>query len=189
MNWELFLTVFSLIFIAELPDKTAMAVLLLATRRHPTPVWIGASIGFAVQSAIAVAFGRVLSRLPAQWVHWGAGLLFIGFGISMWFKKEESDEAMLVPGSRAAFHKTVWAAFTLIFLMEWGDLTQLATATLAARHHAPITIFVSATVALSCVSALAAYAGHKAKLLINPRLAQRAGAVAFALVGVFLLLR
>jgi len=51
------LTVFVVIFLIELPDKTALAALLLATRHRPIPVFVGAAAAFLVQSLVAVITG------------------------------------------------------------------------------------------------------------------------------------
>src|SRR5256885_9566723 len=70
-------TVFTVIFLLELPDKTALAALLLATRHRPLPVFIGAAAAFVIQSAVAVLAGSLLSLLPREPIRIGAGLLFL----------------------------------------------------------------------------------------------------------------
>ena len=70
----LFATVYGVIFFAELPDKTALAALVLATRHRPLPVFLGASLAFTLQSIIAVAAGSLLAQLPSGAVHFGSGL-------------------------------------------------------------------------------------------------------------------
>src|ERR1700677_1616548 len=80
----LFAAVFGVVFVAELPDKTAFAAVLLAARRRPLAVFLGAAGAFVVQSFVAVAFGGVLSLLSPRVVRAGAGLLFLGFAWSMW---------------------------------------------------------------------------------------------------------
>lgn len=97
----LFTTVFGVIFLAELPDKTALAALVLATRHCPLPVFLGASLALTLQSVIAVGAGSLLSRLPTRVVHLGSGLLFIGCALLMWFRKHEDEEMeMKKAGSR-----------------------------------------------------------------------------------------
>ena len=86
------LSVYGLIFIAELPDKTALAALVLATRHRPLPVFVGAAVALAIQSLVAVAAGQLIALLPARIVHVVAGIVFIGSGIVMWFQHEEPDE-------------------------------------------------------------------------------------------------
>src|SRR5580698_4613518 len=90
---ELFATVFGVIFIAELPDKTALAALVLATRHKPLPVFLGAALALTVQSVVAVAAGGILSLLPARPVHVGAGILFLVSAVVMWRRTGDDDGA------------------------------------------------------------------------------------------------
>ena len=186
----LFASVFVLIFLAELPDKTALATVLLAARRKPLAVFVGAAAAFVVQSLVAVAFGGALSLLPPRYVRIGAGLMFLGFAWAMWTRKPvEDDAADDEDAGGAGFMSAAAASFAVIFIAEWGDLTQLATAALAAKHGRPLTVFLAATAALWCVTALAVLAGHHLKNRFDPRRLERAAAVLFALVGFYFLLK
>jgi Ca2+/H+ antiporter, TMEM165/GDT1 family len=77
----------------------------------------------------------------------------------------------------------------VIFVAEWGDLTQLATAALAAKYRSPLTIFMAATLALWAVSAIAITIGRRAKRIVDEHVLQRIAAIVFGLVGTFLLVR
>jgi putative Ca2+/H+ antiporter (TMEM165/GDT1 family) len=191
MELNLFVSTFALIFLAELPDKTAFAALLLATCHHPFAVFIGAAAAFVIQSLIAVAFGSLFSLLPPQIIHISAGILFLAFAVMMWRKDESEDETIKCDETekKVRFSKSVSSTFMTIFIAEWGDLTQLATGTLAAKYDAPITIFTSATLALWAVTGIAVIIGYKAKHLIPAKLLQRVAATAFAVVGIGLLLK
>src|SRR3989440_8988799 len=70
-------TVFTVIFLLELPDKTALAALLLATRHRPLPIFLGAAAAFVIQSAVAVLAGSLIGLLPREPIRIGAGLLFL----------------------------------------------------------------------------------------------------------------
>ena len=60
-----FLVAFGTVFLAELPDKTMVASLVLTTRFHrPLAVWVGVSAAFALHVALAVTIGSLLRRLP-----------------------------------------------------------------------------------------------------------------------------
>ena len=61
---------------SELPDKTFIATMVLATRFRPVLVWIGVAAAFAVQTTIAVAAGQLLSLLPELPVKLGTAVLF-----------------------------------------------------------------------------------------------------------------
>jgi putative Ca2+/H+ antiporter (TMEM165/GDT1 family) len=184
----LFASVFGLVFLAELPDKTACATCLLAASRRPVPVFLGVAGAFVVQSAVAVSCGGVLTLLSAHAVRIGTGLFFLAAAVWMWVRRK--DEALVAAdGGQAGFGRVVWTSFTVIFIAEWGDLTQLATAALVAQHGRPLTVFFAATSALWAVSALAVFIGHKAQDHLHPRHLQKGAAVVFALVGLFCLLK
>src|ERR1700685_4523829 len=88
-TFDLAVTVFGVIFVAELPDKTALTALVLATKYKAAPVFLGTALALAVQSAIAVVAGSLLSLLPARAVHIGAGAVFLVSAIVMWVREEE----------------------------------------------------------------------------------------------------
>jgi putative Ca2+/H+ antiporter (TMEM165/GDT1 family) len=189
-GYQLFLSVFGVIFVAELPDKTALASLVLATRHRAAPVFLGAALALTVQSLIAVAAGRLFALLPVNVVHVGAGILFLVSAFFMWRRKDE-DEIDAKDGDhpkQIGFFKALWLTFGVVFIAEWGDLTQIATAGFAARYRAPVTVFCAATLALWAVAALAVVVGNRAGKLLDPHLTQKIAAVLFAGVGVALLL-
>ena len=198
MSWVLFLSVFSLIFIAELPDKTAFATLMLATRSKPLPVFTGVAIAFVVQSGVAITFGGLISFLPEKWVHLAAGVMFFVFAWHTWFHRDEEeeeekheadsiDEEKLEQQNfteRNIFITTFVKSFTVIFIAEWGDITQLATATLAAKyHHELLTVFLAATLALWAVTALAVVLGHRLKHVVHIDILKNISTLAFIVIG------
>ena len=179
-------SVFGVIFVAELPDKTALAALVLASRHKPAPVWMGASLALTVQSLVAVAAGSLFALLPARAVHIGSGIVFLVSAVFMWRRHEETDVAKDRDGA-LGFWKTLATTFGIVFIAEWGDLTQIGTAALAARYRAPVTVFAGATAALWTVAGIAVFVGHRAGKLLDPNRSKRIAAVLFALVGIALL--
>jgi putative Ca2+/H+ antiporter (TMEM165/GDT1 family) len=188
VQWQLFGSTFALIFISELPDKTAFATLLLASQGNPLAVFLGAAGAFVVQSLVAVTFGRLFSALPERVVHIGAGVVFLVLAILMWRKDTSAEEVRVAP-KKKGFFQSAASAFIVIFIAEWGDLTQLATATLAAKYAAPLTIFVSATLALWVVTGLGVVAGHFARRNIQPKHMQVLASITLAIVGIVLLIQ
>jgi len=178
------LSVFGVVFVAELPDKTALAALVMATRHRPIPVFLGAALALTIQSAVAVAAGQIVSYLPSRVVHLISGGVFLVSAVVMWLRK--GDEQVRDKDREARFWRVAWLVFGVVFVAEWGDLTQLATAALAAHYAAPLTVFVGATLALWSVVAIAAVVGHRAGKLLSPRVTQRVAAILFALVGLAL---
>jgi Ca2+/H+ antiporter, TMEM165/GDT1 family len=186
---RLFATVFGVIFVAELPDKTALAALLLATRYKPLPVFIGAALALTVQTVVAVAAGGMLSLLPARPVHIGAGVVLLVSAIIMWRRKSpDPTEVGKVKAEKRkpTFLRALVSTFSLIFIAEWGDLTQLGTAALAARYKSPLTVFCAAALALWAVAALAVLVGNRAGALMNPEVTKRIAAVVFLVIGIAL---
>ncbi|HVV48203.1 MAG TPA: TMEM165/GDT1 family protein [Polyangia bacterium] len=183
---KLFASIFAVIFVAELPDKTALASLVLATRHRALPVLLGAAAALAIQSLVAVIAGSLLSLLPARAVHVGSGVLFLISAIVMW-RKHEDESAPGKDEGQAGFAKAFSMSFMVVFVAEWGDLTQIATAGFAARYRQPVLVFAAATAALWAVASIAVVAGNRAGHLLKPKLTQRIAAVLFALVGVALI--
>jgi Ca2+/H+ antiporter, TMEM165/GDT1 family len=186
-GWPLFFSVFGIVFVAELPDKTALAALVLATRHRPFPVLLGAATALTIQSVVAVTAGQLVSLLPRRPVHVLAGGLFVVSAVLMWRRREDSEEGVKDRGGQAGFWRSAWLVFVVVFIAEWGDLTQLATAALAARYQAPYVVFGGSTLALWSVATLAVFVGHRAGKLLDAQLTKRIAAVLFAVVGVALL--
>ena len=187
-DWHIFLTCFGIIFVAELPDKTAVAAVVLATRNKAMPVFLGTALALTVQSVVAIAAGKLLSMLPARPVHIGAGLLFLVSAIFMWRRKDEDEDGDgKEPKAAPTFWRTLISSFGVVFIAEWGDLTQLGTAALAARYARPIPVFVGATLALWAVAAIAVFIGNRAGKLLKPNVTKKVASVAFALLGIALI--
>jgi putative Ca2+/H+ antiporter (TMEM165/GDT1 family) len=154
--------VFPVIFVGELPDKTMFASLVLSSRGRPVSVWVGTAVAFVVHVVIAVSIGTALFRLlPHRAVDAVVAALF-GVGAVLAFavsEETEEREADAIVASATARRVGV-TAFVVIFLAEWGDLTQVLTANLSARYRSPVSVGVGATLALWAVAALAVVGGR-----------------------------
>lgn len=165
---------FAIIFPAELPDKSFIATLVLATRYRHRWVWLGASVAFGVQMVIAVAAGQVLSLLPrllvlgATFVLFAIGAVILVRGGLRAREDEAQEEAEEAEQIEAMASKTARGSggvrafattFAVIFTAEWGDLTQLVTAGQAARTQAPLAVFIGSWAALIAVAGLGVLVG------------------------------
>lgn len=168
MSITVALTVFVLIFPAELPDKTMVATLVLATRFPPLPVWVGVAVGFAVQSAVAVAAGGLVSLLPDTVVHGIAAALF-AIGAVVLLREKDSDikdeeheiaEEIADEPPQPSFRRVALTSFGVLFAAEWGDLSQILTANFAAKYADPLAVFVGAWTALAIVAAIGVLGGR-----------------------------
>lgn len=183
---EMFFTVFGIIFVAELPDKTALAALVLATRHNPMPVFLGSALALSIQSVVAILLGSLIAKLPNEYVHLGAGALFIICAGVMWFRKED-DEEDVKDDPNAGFWKSLWTVFVVVFIAEWGDLTQIGTATLQAKYNSWLIVGGASILALWCVAGLAVFVGNKAGKLLKPEVTQKVAAILFAIVGILMI--
>ncbi len=179
-------SVFVLVALAELPDKTMIATLIMGSRYRPLLVWLGASAAFAVHAAIAVAAGQLLHLLPERWVHavttvlFGAGAGYLLF-VPEHREEERGVEEAVVPRN---WTRVAATAFTVIFVGEFGDLTQILIANLAARNHAPIAVFVGAFAALSAVAAVGAFTGAALLRIIPFGVVRKVGGAVLAILTV-----
>ena len=176
--------------VAELPDKTALATLMLATRLPPRQVVLGAWLAFLIQTLVAVLAGSLLQLLPELPVRIAAGLGFLAFAVLAFRRRVEEEieeERQDVQAGRGRRSPPWLASFLVIFAAEWGDLTQLATAGLVAQTGRPVEVGVGALAALWLVTLMAATAGTQMVRLLSPTLLNRLSAVLFAAIGVFII--
>ncbi|MER8038128.1 TMEM165/GDT1 family protein [Streptomyces hydrogenans] len=172
-------TAFGLIFLAELPDKTMFASLAMGTRMRPLYVWFGTSAAFAVHVAIAVGAGSLLGLLPGWIVKLVSALMF-GFGAFILLRAGGDDEEDDAGGKTVTgFWPVFSTAFMAVFISEWGDLTQITTANLAATNGTASTA-VGSFLALTSVSALALVAGRFIAKRVPLKTVQRVGGVCMA---------
>lgn len=161
---------FVLTFLGELPDKSLFASLVLGTRYRPGYVWAGAAAAFTVQAGIAVTAGRLLALLPQHLVDGVVATLFLagaGYLLLTSFRQPQPEDldAARQGGPPASFARVAGTSFAVVFLAEWGDITQLTAANLAARYD-PLSVFVGATLGLWAVAAIVVYAGAKSLKVI-----------------------
>ena len=166
-------TTFLLILPAELPDKTFIATLVLATRFRHVWVWLGVAAAFLVQALIAVTAGGLLALLPQRIVLGATAVLFAAGAFIMIkgglasraaeqaAEAEEADEIAERADERAVTTpwRTFAVSFVILFTAEWGDLSQVLTAGLAARTGSPVSVFLGSWAALLVVSGAAVLVG------------------------------
>ena len=169
MDLAVALTALVLIVPVELPDKTFVATLVLATRYRPLAVWVGVGLAFLVQTVVAVTAGGLIAQLPRRPVEVVAAVLVAIGGVVLLRGAARADEEEVETeeefagkvrnGTRTGL-RAVAASFLVLFVAEWGDLSQLLTAGLVVRTKDPVSVFVGAWLGLLLVSALGAVIGR-----------------------------
>lgn len=219
MNLTLLAAVFGIIFVAELPDKTALASLMLGTRYRPGVVFIGVAAAFALHVIIAVAAGSALSLAPRRIVEAVVATLFLAGAALMLRRSRDQHDDQQAPASsppapapdagptdgapglhgamavltrarsqraarRIGFWKVAATSFGVLFVAEFGDLTQIATANLVARYHDPLTVGIGAVLGLWAVGGLAILGGRQLLRWVSLTWITRAAALIMAALGV-----
>ncbi len=197
MDWSALFSAFGVVFIAELGDKTQLAVLTQTCKyRRPLPVFLGGSLALTLVTALGAAGGEVLTRLiPPTTLQLVAAVAFVVMGLLMAAEATRSEGALLggetcevSEDPREHGASWSWRAFTstltLLFVAELGDKTQLAVLSLASgRATAELAIFIGGSLALTAVTALGVIGGRGLCCLIPERLLLWLSAAIFVAMG------
>jgi putative Ca2+/H+ antiporter (TMEM165/GDT1 family) len=186
MEPSIILSSFLLLFLAELGDKTQLMAMTLAHRYRVGPVIAGIFLAFGLLNLLAVLVGEGLARaVPRELVLIAAGALFLGFAYRSWHDGEDEDANL----GRAVPRRAFLTSFTLIFVAELGDKTQLAMIALAAKLQAIWSVFLGGTLALWTVSLLGVLLGSTLLRRIPKLWVHRAAAVLFLIFGLLALVQ
>lgn len=180
--------IFASIFLAELPDKTSLATISLATKHNFWRIWLGASLALASQTLLAILAGRLLANLPKAPLHLLEAILFMGFALWMW--KESQEPEPLPPVANAPIGRfVVGRAFIVVFMAEFLDLTQFATITWASRFPDSLwTIGTVAVLALVLANGVSALVGRGISRWVPAQRLSQVASLLFLTIGVWTLL-
>jgi Ca2+/H+ antiporter, TMEM165/GDT1 family len=138
---------FTLVFLAELGDKTQLIALAFATRYPLVSVLTGVLIGTALVTALSVALGGTVGEfLPQEWLKIATGIILIVFAILI-VREGEEEEEDVPTGVTARFGPVAGVAFTFV-IAEMGDKTMIATMALAAQTRMYLMVWAGATVGM-----------------------------------------
>jgi putative Ca2+/H+ antiporter (TMEM165/GDT1 family) len=192
MNVGTFVGIMALMFVLELPDKTFLATVIMATRARPLMVVTGASLALTVQMGLAVGAGSLLTLFPAHWKDLIVGVLFLAGAAYLLFVTESAEEEKGRREAAIEMAATRWkeitTAFIVVFIGEFGDLTQIQAANLEAKLHQPLEVFLASSIALIAVSFLAAYSGRALQKRISLKHIRLFGGLVFAGLGLWTLI-
>lgn len=166
--------------LAEMGDKTQLSVILLSSRTKEYPQLLaGVMLAFLITDGMAIFLGSWATEIvPIYLVKLISGSIFILFGISALRteQKEEEEERQLPSGN------ALISGFSLIFLSEWGDKTQIASA-LFATEYDPIPVLIGVMAALFALSAMAIYMGRMISARVKREVISRAAGILFMTIG------
>ena len=165
--------------LAELGDKSQLSILLLSskTTRH-SHLLLGVILAFLVVDGVAVLVGSwITSIVPINLVKMVSGVLFVIFGV-LTLRADDTKE-----DSRLRFNSPFVSGFAFIFMTEWGDKTQIASALFAAKYD-PLMVLAGTMTALTLLSTAAVYLGRIVSTRINRKALTKIAGIAFVLIGV-----
>lgn len=162
---------------------------MLGSRYRPSWVFAGVAAAFAVHVGLAIAAGSLLTLLPHRPLEIVVAVLFAMGAVLLLRGRRDGGggEQVEVRGKKPGFWRIAWTSFAVILVAEFGDLTQIAAATLAARYHDPLSVGIGAVLALWAVAALA-IAGGRGLLKVIPLtwITRIAAAIMLVLAGISL---
>jgi putative Ca2+/H+ antiporter (TMEM165/GDT1 family) len=182
-------TTLAVVLPAELPDKSALASLMLGSRYRPAYVFAGVVVAFAAHVALALVAGGLLALLPHRVLSTIVAVLF-GVGAILLVKGRSEEDAVdkATAGTPPTFVRVAATSFLVVFVGEFGDLTQIVIVNLAARYHAPLAVGIGSLVALCAVGGLAIAGGRGLLRVVPIRLVTLAGAAVMAVLAVISLI-
>ena len=179
---QAFLVAFGVVFLAELPDKTMFATIVLSTRyRRPLAVVIGVTLAMIVHSILAVAVGEALRHLPRAPTQLGVAVLFMVGGVLVLRGGDDDDDVRAAPVHSA--WGVIGRSALIIGIAEFGDFTQLATVGIVADRGYPVAVAAGSIAAHAVVAILAVLSGRWLERRLPVRTVQRSAGVLFIVFG------
>ena len=179
---QAFLVAFGVVFLAELPDKTMFATIVLSTRyRRPLAVVIGVTLAMVFHSVLAVAVGEALRQLPRAPTQLGVAALFMVGGVLLLRGGDDDDDVRAAPVHSA--WGVIGRSALIIGVAEFGDFTQLATIGIVADRGYPVAVAGGSIAAHAVVAVLAVLSGRWLERRLPVRTVQRSAGVLFIVFG------
>lgn len=165
--------------LAEMGDKTQLSILLLSSRtREYVQLLAGVMLAFLLADGFAILVGSwVTNVIPVHLVKLLSGAVFVFFGI-MILRGDRNEEEDRNLSPKNAFI----SGFSVIFLSEWGDKTQIASALFATEYN-PWMVFVGVMAALLILSIMAVYLGRFLAGKIDRRIITKVAGAVFLVIG------
>jgi putative Ca2+/H+ antiporter (TMEM165/GDT1 family) len=180
--------VFCTVLVAELPDNSGLASLVLGTRYRAGGVFAGAAAAFAVHVVLAVTCGSLLGLLPHRIVQIAVTVVFLaGAVLVLRGDNDDDEEEVRLKAAAAGFWAVAVTSFGVILLAELGDLSDIVIANLAARYHDPVPVGIGSVLALWSVVALAIVGGRRLQRVLPLRWIARLAALAMVVMAAFTL--
>ncbi len=175
---EDFIIPFATIILAELGDKTQIAILCLATQtRKHLLLLFGVLLAFFITDGIAVILGNFVANvIPEKYIKLAGGIIFIIFGVITLLNRDEEEK-------KCELKNPFLTGFGAIFVSEFGDKTQISAGLFATKYN-PFLVLASVLCALSILSLMAIFIGRFLTECINRRIISYTAGAIFMVIGI-----
>ena len=181
--------VFGTVFVAELPDNSGLASLVLGTRYRAGGVIAGAFAAFAVHVALAVTCASLIALLPHRIVQIAVAVVFLAGAVVLLRvdDDDDDDDEIRLKADATGFWAVAATSFGVILLAELGDLSDIVIANLAARYHNPVAVGIGSVLALWAVVVVAIVGGRGLQRILPLRWITRLAALLMVIMAGFTL--
>jgi len=207
--WKGFTSGVAMILATEIGDKTFFIAAVLSMRQQRSAVFCGAVLSLYVMTVLSSLMGLVLPKfVPVSYTHILGGFLFLYFGVKLLFdangmdrnqvsdeleeveeellhpkKDEESQQIVSTNSMRKGFSQIAIQSFTLTFLAEWGDRSQIATIALSAAKN-PYGVTLGGCVGHTICTGVAVLGGRMLAARISEKTVSIGGGIIFLIFGI-----
>jgi putative Ca2+/H+ antiporter (TMEM165/GDT1 family) len=139
---------------------------------------------FTIHVVLAIVAGSLLGLLPHRTLQVIVAVLF-ALGAVLLLRGRHEEEEVSEPAPEPTFWRVAGTGFMVVLVAEFGDLTQIVTANLAAHYRSPIAVGVGALAGLLAVAALAITGGRALLRVLPITWITRAAALAMLVLSGF----
>jgi Ca2+/H+ antiporter, TMEM165/GDT1 family len=204
MNLNLLVLSFVTIFLAELADRSNIAIFALSgSSKYPRAVYLGAASALLAANLLgALIGGKLATLLPIHLVKIIAILGFAYLAIRLlWLEKrssrnQENSNSESVNRNSPSYRKFIYdphdrwsifgSTFLTIFLTSLGDGEQIATLLLSAQSQSPVIVFIGAALAVVATSLIAVLLGQGVARWLPPNRLKTVSGILLLLIAVWL---
>jgi putative Ca2+/H+ antiporter (TMEM165/GDT1 family) len=175
------------VFTGELVgDKLLYTISALSTRYRMSPLLSGVALAFMGKMAAAVVLGGVVARLPVKFVALISAATFFTMALALTLKAPAAKG--MEQANPGRWFRPALISFSVVFFSEWGDVGQIAAATIEARFQAPLVVWLGATLAMVTKAILAMTIGVALRNRISQEVLRYCGVGLLFSLGLFSLL-
>lgn len=210
--WKGFTSGVAMILATEIGDKTFFIAAVMSMRQERSAVFCGAILSLYVMTVLSSIMGLVLPKMiPVRYTHLLGGFLFLYFGVKLLLdsrkmeanrvseeleeveeellhpKKDEESQQLQVesqqPNFKTGFAEVAIQAFSLTFVAEWGDRSQIATIALSAAKN-PYGVTLGGCIGHTLCTGLAVLGGRMLAARISEKTVSAGGGLIFLVFGI-----